>query len=181
MRAWVCALVVCLSLGCSGGGSQNDGGGGHAAGVGGGQAGGVGGQAGGGTSGRGGMAGAAGAGGHAGMPPTGGRGGSSGGGSDGGVNFCAGLSGATFMSLDELECGRGPDGGALCRWRINFTTATMFTWQHSDFAESGTYTCDGDTITAQRQTGGPITAIYDPTTRRLTWDGVVYCASCTSI
>jgi len=177
MRAWVCALVVCLSLGCSGGGSQNDGGGGHAAGVGGGQAGGVGGQAGGGTSGRGGMAGAAGAGGQAGTPPTGGRGGSS----DGGINFCAGLSGATFMSLDELECGRGPDGGALCRWRINFTTATMFTWQHSDFAESGTYTCDGDTITAQRQTGGPITAIYDPTTRRLTWDGVVYCASCTSI
>ena len=163
MRAWISALVIGLSLGCSDGGSQNDGGGGQAGTV---SSGGRGGGAGGGGTSAGGAGGA------------GGRGG----GSDGGVNFCARLSGLTFASLDLLECGRGPDGGALCRWRIDFTSTTMFDWQHSDFVESGTYTCDSNTITAQRQTGGPITATYDPATQRLSWDGVFYvCASCTSI
>ena len=112
MRAWLCALVVGLSFGCSDGGSGS--------------------------------------------------------GNDGGASFCASLSGSTFMSLELHECGRGPDGGARCQWQINFTSATMFDWQHSDFVESGTYTCAANTITAQRQTGGPITATYDPASKRLT-------------
>jgi hypothetical protein len=156
MRAWIHALVVGLSLGCSSGGNQNDGGSG-------GQAGGVAGR-GGGAAGH-----TGGAGGQAGTAPVGGG--------DGGISFCARLSGATFMSLDQLECGRGPDGGARCQWRINFTSATIFDWQHSDFVESGTYTCAGNTITAQRQSGGPITATFDSATQRLTWDGVLYASS----
>jgi len=86
------------------------------------------------------------------------------------------------MSFDQQECGRGPDGGARCFWHINFTSQTMFNWQHSDFAEQGTYTCSGNTITVDPQVGGPISATWDQATGRLTWDGVIYvCVGCLPI
>lgn len=152
MRAWTIALMVGLSLACSTGDATNDGGAGGSGGV----------------SGGGGQAGASGSGG-------------SGGSTDGGISGCAMLAGLSFESLDERECGLAPpdSGVALCHWRINFSSATMFTWLHSDYGESGTYTCSANTIMAQTQTRGALTAILDPTVWRLTWGGVVYaCTSC---
>jgi hypothetical protein len=220
MRAWIGALVIGLSLGCSGGGATNDGGVGGGGGVGGrggqaggvagqaggvagqagsvagqagsvaGQAGGVAGQAGGasGTAGASGSGGAAGSGGApgrgGGAAGQGGSSGASGGGGgliDGGVSGCGMLAGLAFDSIDERECGLAPpdSGAALCRWRVSFTNATMFTWHHSDYIETGSYTCSANTITAQTQTRGVLTATLDPTIWRFTWDGVVYvCTSC---
>jgi len=166
MRTWIGALVVGLSLGCSGGGATNDGGAGNGGGAGGGrggQAGGVAGQAGG----------AAG--------QAGGAGGAGGSGVliDGGSDGCEMLPGLSFDSIDERECGLAPpdSGAALCHWHISFTNTTTFTWGHSDYVESGTYTCSANTITAQTQTRGSLTSTLD--LWRFTWDGVVYiCNGC---
>jgi hypothetical protein len=172
MRAGICALLVGLSLGCSSGGGGSGSAGGH-----GGQAGGTAGQAGGAAGQAGGAAGQAG-----GASGQGGTAGTGGGFEiDAGTNACAQLAGLSFQSIDERECGRAPpdSGAALCHWRISFSDATTFTWTHSDYAESGTYTCGANTITAQTQTRGTLTAIVDPAIWRFTWDGVVYvCTSC---
>jgi hypothetical protein len=142
-------------------------------------AGGRGGSAGGGAGASGGVSGSAG--GSAGG--NGGRGGTSGSGgaTDGGVSGCAMLAGLSFDSLDERECGLAPPdaGASRCRWRITFTDATMFSWRHSDYIESGSYSCSTNTITAQTQTRGTVTAILDPAVWRFTWDSVVYaCTAC---
>ena len=130
-------------------------------------AGGTGGQAGSGTAGAGGRGGAGGQAG-SGSAGSGGRGGA------GGGDACAAIAGKTFASVEPHECGRGPDGGAFCNWRVSFTMST-FDWQHSDFAETGTYSCNGNTIAGQRSTaGGPIAGQYDAATRTLTWDGIAY-------
>lgn len=152
MRAWIGVLVVGLSFGCSGGGATDGGGG-------------------------------SGAGGSGGASGSGGRGGASGGGgsTDGGFSGCAMLAGLSFDSLDERECGVAPpdSGAGLCHWRITFTDTATFTWRHSDYVESGSYICGANTITAQTQTRGTLTAILDPTVWRFTWDAVVYaCAGC---
>ena len=233
MRAWIGALVVGLSFGCSSGGATNDGGagsGGGAAGGRGGQAGGIAGQAGGATGQAGGAAGQAGgaagqAGGAAGNGGAAGSGGSAGGGAsgasgasgrggsggtagssgsggasggasgrggsggtagssglfDGGTSGCGMLNGLSFDSLDLRECGLAPpdSGDSRCHWRITFTSATMFSWRHSDYIETGSYVCSANTITAQTQTRGTLTATLDSNIWRFTWDGVVYaCTSC---
>jgi hypothetical protein len=191
------------SGGAVGGGGQAGGVAGQAGGAAG-QAGGAAGQAGGtagqasGVSGNGGPAGAGGRGGSAGggagasgvsgsaggsAGGNGGRGGTSGSGgaTDGGVSGCAMLAGLSFDSLDERECGLAPPdaGASRCRWRITFTDATMFSWRHSDYIESGSYSCSTNTITAQTQTRGTVTAILDPAVWRFTWDSVVYaCTAC---
>ena len=68
---------------------------------------------------------------------AGGRGGS------GGGNFCSMLAGMT-SDVDHRPGVRArPGSRAAVDWRLIFT-ATMFDWQHSDVAESGTYTCSGN-------------------------------------
>ena len=184
-RVWLCGLFLLSSLaGCSGGSGSSDAsgiagaGGSGAAGSGGrgGQAGASVGAAGGGGSGGsagGGGAGSGGRGGQGGIAgQTGGAGGRGGQGGTGG-DACAAIAGKTFSSVDEHECGRGPDGGFFCHWRLTFTT-TGFTWQHSDYAEAGTYTCSANTVTGQRPTGSPITGQYDAASQTLTWDGIAY-------
>ena len=157
MRAWIGALVVGLSLGCSDSGAPDGGGAGSGGAVGGrgGQAGGVAGQAGGGSG--------------------------SGGATDGGLSGCERLVGLSFDSIDEHECGLAPpdSGASLCHWRINFKDQTTFTWRHSDYIEAGSYTCSANTIVGQTQTSGSHTATLDSALWRFTWDGVVYaCTSC---
>jgi hypothetical protein len=205
MRAGIWALLVGLSMNCSCGGSGGSGGSGGNAGGRGGQAGGTAGKAGGAAGQAGGAAGqasgaagqaggaagqASGAAGQAGgaagqMGGASGQGGTGGAGGgieiDAGINGCARLAGLSFQSIDERECGNAPpdSGPALCHWRISFTNATTFTWSHSDYVESGTYTCGANTITAQTQTRGTLTAILNPSIWRFTWDGVVYvCTGC---
>lgn len=154
-------MLVSWSLGCSSGGATNDGG----AGSGGGAVAGRGGQAGG-------VAGATGG-------SSGGASGSGGVSGSGGFNGCGMLAGLSFESIDEHECGLGPDGGvALCHWGISFTGATTFTWRHSDYIDAGSYTCSANTITAQTFSSGTVTATLEPLWR-FTWSGVVYvCNGC---
>jgi hypothetical protein len=177
-RIWLGCLFLASVAACSGrnaapdaSGSAGASGGGGAAGTGGGQAG----NAAGGRGGSSGGGGSTGAGGQAGPSTGGGAGGqagsSAGRGGNGGGNFCSMLAGMTWLSTTEQECGRG---GLRCRWRIIFT-ATMFDWQHSDVAESGTYTCSGNMVTGQRLGGtNTIPGQYDPASQILTWDGLAY-------
>ena len=84
------------------------------------------------------------------------------------------VTGKSFLSQIPMECGRGPDGGVSCRWRVTFQTNGTFTWQHSDIAETGTYTCTGVTITGTRSGGGTINGQYIPISDSLIWDNVTY-------
>jgi hypothetical protein len=82
------------------------------------------------------------------------------------------LAGTRWMSLDPHECGLGPDGVALCHWRLGFTD-TAWDWMHSDVGEFGTWTCADGAITGARSGGSGITgALVDAT--HLTWDGLPY-------
>jgi hypothetical protein len=72
-----------------------------------------------------------------------------------------------------MECGRGPDGGFFCRWRISFTE-NGFNWQFSDVAATGTYTCNGSTITGQLPGGRVIAGQYDAASDSVIWDGAKY-------
>jgi hypothetical protein len=129
-----------------------------------------------GTGGRGGTGGTAGSGGRGGVGGqaggSAGAGGRGGGGGSGG-DVCPLLAGMTFRSVTEQECGRGPDGGARCRWVISFRSASMFDWQHSDYAETGTYSCSGTMVTGNAQTK-TVTAQYDAASQILTWDDLAY-------
>ena len=74
--------------------------------------------------------------------------GTSDGSSTGAVDPCSLLAGATFTSVDALECGLGPNGVELCHWTISFTAST-YEHSYSDVQDSGTYSCAGGVITSQ--------------------------------
>jgi hypothetical protein len=96
---------------------------------------------------------------------------------DAGTDACPLIAGLTFYSVDEMECGLAPPdaGVATCHWSVAFTTTGSFSWRHSDVVESGTYTCNGATITGTRGgTFAPITGTLEFQTYGLTWDGVRY-------
>jgi hypothetical protein len=85
---------------------------------------------------------------------------------------CGLVLGRTFTSLEELECGLGPDGVELCNWTVAFDFDGTFIWMHSDVGEGGTYACADGAITV---TDGPqIVVDYDVDADILTWDGVQY-------
>jgi hypothetical protein len=89
------------------------------------------------------------------------------------VDDCAFLVGKVFLSDEELECGKGPNGVEMCPWRLTFTADT-FDHQLSDFGLQGTYTCADGVIDAvdmqQLAHGGTI----DAATGELVWDEIVY-------
>jgi hypothetical protein len=89
------------------------------------------------------------------------------------VGDCAFLVGKVFLSDEELECGKGPNGVEMCPWRLTFTADT-FDHQLSDFGLQGTYTCADGVIDAvdmqQLAHGGTI----DAATGELVWDEIVY-------
>ncbi len=85
---------------------------------------------------------------------------------------CDAVEGAVYYSVDELECGLAPDGPVLCNWSIQFAGGE-FNWQYSDVGQSGTYTCDGFSLTGT--SGGAVySGQIDPETWALTWDGISY-------
>jgi len=90
---------------------------------------------------------------------------------------CIALEGRSFQSLDELECGRTPDGVARCRWQVSFDiglpTASEFSWHYSDVSEAGQVTCHGSSITAV-SVGRTIQGSFDPATQTLVWAGQRY-------
>jgi hypothetical protein len=88
---------------------------------------------------------------------------------------CPDLEGMTYRSVNDGECGLGPDGVALCHWNITFAahdgTMSQFTWRHSDVGESGFVTCDGATIRSEdtRALEGHLDVNLD-----LVWDDFAY-------
>ena len=89
------------------------------------------------------------------------------------VEDCAFLVGKTFLSDEALECGLGPNGVELCTWKISFT-ADMFSHMLSDFAEQGTYTCDGGQISAITNGDVQRSGTIDADTGALVWETIVY-------
>lgn len=90
------------------------------------------------------------------------------------VDACAAVSGRTFASLEELECGLGPNGVVLCHWHLTLSANGSWTWQHSDYGESGTWTCAEGVVTGLISGPGAYTGTYDTVTGTLTWDGHDY-------
>jgi hypothetical protein len=90
---------------------------------------------------------------------------------------CDELEDRTFRAITEAECGLGPGGGqpqpVMCHWTIGFHLR-RFTWNHSDMQESGSYSCDGDTVRGDSDTGPVYTGVYDDTRSVLTWEGREY-------
>jgi hypothetical protein len=85
---------------------------------------------------------------------------------------CEGVAGATFSSTEEHECGLGPDGPVMCTWTLTFDAST-WTWTHSDYGESGSWSCVDGAITGT-STSGTYDGAWDPATGELTWDGLSY-------
>jgi hypothetical protein len=88
------------------------------------------------------------------------------------LTACDAISGRTFASVEELECGISPDGVALCHWHLTFNTDGTWSWQHSDYGESGTWDCADGVVSST----GPssYSGTYDPLTDTLSWDGHDY-------
>ena len=93
---------------------------------------------------------------------------------------CFALEGRTFTSVNQLECGRTPDGVGRCNWTIHFATrdtdASDFAWSYSDVSEHGRAECRGESIvaTASNRT---VNGTFDPATQTLSWNGETYVAA----
>lgn len=96
---------------------------------------------------------------------------------DGQDGACTALEGRQFQSVEQHECGRTPDGVAMCHWQLAFMPTdpqrSSFTWMHSDVGESGSVRCTGRQLSTSGI--GPVyTGTYDPASRRLTWVNLAY-------
>jgi hypothetical protein len=88
------------------------------------------------------------------------------------LDACSAISGRTFASVEELECGLGPNGVALCHWHLTLSADGSWTWQHSDYGESGTWTCADGVVSGSGLSN--YTGTYDLGTGTLSWDGHDY-------
>jgi len=90
---------------------------------------------------------------------------------------CIALEGRTFSSVNQLECGRTPDGTSRCHWQITFatrdTTASDFAWAYSDVSEHGRVECRGEQVVTKLGSR-TVTGRFDQTTQILTWAGETY-------
>lgn len=93
---------------------------------------------------------------------------------------CIALEGRTFHSVNDLECGRGPEGTARCHWTLTFairdTDASDFAWSFSDVQEAGRAECRGQSIVASGASR-TLSGTFDSATQMLTWAGEVYIAT----
>ena len=85
---------------------------------------------------------------------------------------CPYLPDTTWRSVEELECGLGPTGEALCHWSLRFDVDGTFDWMHSDYGTTGEWTCADGEITATSHGDTFSGTISDET--HLSWDGVDY-------
>jgi hypothetical protein len=88
--------------------------------------------------------------------------------------LCPRVVGTTFVSVEELECGLGPDGPVPCHWQITFEEDGDLVWTYSDVGESGTYACQGGNLLVDGVDVMDGDIAFDPATGILTWDGVEY-------
>ncbi len=84
-----------------------------------------------------------------------------------------GLWGESFASVDELECGLGPDGPVMCHWTLAFGVGT-YEWSYSDVGDHGTVTCDGTTLVGTSSGGAVRHGTFQRSTGRVVWEGVPY-------
>lgn len=78
-----------------------------------------------------------------------------------------------LRSLEQLECGLGPDGETLCFWTVTIQESGGWTWSYSDVGETGGWTCD-DGPSAFRSGGEDIALSWDADACVMTWEGVEY-------
>jgi hypothetical protein len=77
-----------------------------------------------------------------------------------------------FRSVEEHECGIGPNGVEKCRWSISFQEGA-FLWNLSDTSSTGSYFF-GDGVLSAKVNGETISATYDGTQDLLTWAEILY-------
>lgn len=84
---------------------------------------------------------------------------------------CALVLDQSYSSQEQLECGLGPNGVALCNWTVGFD-GSQYTWSHSDVGEGGDYSCAGlDLLNVPE---GEVIGSVSPDGAVLTWYGVAY-------
>lgn len=96
------------------------------------------------------------------------------GGSDTGpmVDACAEVEGQTYASVEQYECGLGPDGTEQCNWTLYFSQGA-YEWSFSDIVAVGDYTCDGPVILGTSG-GTDFDGYLDGETGILTWNQIEY-------
>jgi len=88
---------------------------------------------------------------------------------------CGAIQNSTWASLHPGECGLcSPGGTCACTWHVTFSDPNKWSWQHSDFGETGTYGCTGLTVNVRGAFPMDLQASYDPKCDQLSWDGVLY-------
>jgi hypothetical protein len=94
--------------------------------------------------------------------------------SSGDEGACGTLAGQRFQSVENQGC-LGPGGTTIsCRWMVSFGTDHTYYYQHSDLMESGTYSCQGGTLSAHNLGGSPLEVSFDAASGTLTWQGIAY-------
>ncbi|MGB1013168.1 MAG: hypothetical protein ACPG4T_03455, partial [Nannocystaceae bacterium] len=74
-----------------------------------------------------------------------------------GETSCAAVSGKKFV-MESTDC--GPVPGSTCTWYVDFDLEGGFDYTLSDYNISGTYSCDGNTVTGEHNNGS-YTGIVD--------------------
>lgn len=85
--------------------------------------------------------------------------------------LCEQLPGTSFASVEELECGLGPDGPVLCHWQVTFAEDGEWAWQYSDVGQGGSYSCVGGNLNLDDP---DIELSLDFDAGMLLWEGVEY-------
>ena len=85
---------------------------------------------------------------------------------------CQEIEGRTYLSVEQYECGLGPDGPELCTWSISFANGE-YDWAYSDIGATGSYTCDGAVITGM-SSATQFDGFLDQETGILTWNSIDY-------
>lgn len=93
------------------------------------------------------------------------------------ADACAAVANATFLSTEDHECGLGPTGVSMCRWRLSFTDKSgtrSVSWRLSDYSLTMSYTCEGFTLRGTLSGRQDFVGTYDPVTNILHWDQFDY-------
>ena len=89
---------------------------------------------------------------------------------------CAALQGRNFTTVEDAPCGLTPSGSpAFCAWSIDFRNG-RYSWTfEGDQAEAGSYSCDGDSVSAHSDDGATSrSGSYEADGEVLTWEGRAY-------
>jgi hypothetical protein len=93
------------------------------------------------------------------------------------ADACEAVANASFLSIEAHECGLGPTGVSMCRWRLAFTDGNgtrSLSWRLSDYSLTMSYSCDGFTIHGSMSGREDFIGTYDPATDILHWDQYDY-------